>query len=89
MLIKTINNIEKDLTTEINSSLSLQTRLSEQNIDIDLTLGNIEDLLQEKERKVFVQNAPAIWESFSAVEDSTALSVQLSKIWKSYIPANY
>ena len=84
-LIKTINNIEKDLTTEINSSLSLQTRLSEQNIDIDLTLGNIEDLLQEKERKVFVQNAPAIWESFSAVEDSTALSVQLSKIWKSYI----
>ena len=84
-LINSINKIEKDLTTEINSSLSLQTRLSEQSIDIDLTLGNIEELLQEKERKVFVQNAPAIWESFSVVEDSTALSVQLSKIWKSYI----
>jgi small-conductance mechanosensitive channel len=84
-LINSINKIEKDLTTEINSSLSLQTRLSEQSIDIDLTLGNIEELLQEKERKVFVQNVPAIWESFSVVEDSTALSVQLSKIWKSYI----
>ena len=84
-IIKSINEIEKKLSSEINSSLSLQTRLSEQSIDIDLTLSNIEELLQEKERKVFVQNAPAIWESFSVVEDSTALSIQLSKIWKSYI----
>ena len=26
-----------------------------------------------------------IWESFSTVEDSTGLTVQFSKIWKSYL----
>jgi len=84
-LISSLNKIEKDLVNEINSSLSLQTRLSEQSIDIDLTLNSIEELLQEKERKVFVQNAPAIWESFSAVEDSTELTIHFDKIWNSYI----
>ena len=57
-LTNTLNSTEQDLTKEINSSLSLQTKLSEQNIDVDLTLSKIEDLLKEKERDVFVQNAP-------------------------------
>ena len=84
-LTNTLNSTEQDLTKEINSSLSLQTKLSEQNIDVDLTLSKIEDLLKEKERDVFTQNAPRIWESFSTVEDSTGLTVQFSKIWKSYL----
>jgi len=84
-LTNTLNSTEQDLTKEINSSLSLQTKLSEQNIDVDLTLSKIEDFLKEKERDVFAQNAPRIWESFSTVEDSTGLTVQFSKIWKSYL----
>ena len=84
-LIKTINLTEKDLVKEINASLSLQTKLSEQNIDVELTLGEIEDLLKDQERGVFVQNAPRIWESFSAIEDSSDLAAQFSKIWKSYV----
>ena len=84
-LTNTLNRAELDLTKEINSSLSLQTKLSEQNIDVDLTLSKIEDLLKEKERDVFVQNAPRIWESFSTVEDSTGLTDQFGKIWKSYL----
>ena len=84
-LTNTLNRTELDLTKEINSSLSLQTKLSEQNIDVDLTLSKIEDLLKEKERDVFAQNAPRIWESFSTVEDSTGLTDQFGKIWKSYL----
>ena len=84
-LTDTLNSTEQKLAKEINSSLSLQTMLSEQNIDVDLTLSKIEDLLKEKEREVFVQNAPPIWESFSIVKDSTGLTVQFSKIWKSYL----
>ncbi|MDH3268765.1 MAG: mechanosensitive ion channel [Ignavibacteria bacterium] len=84
-LITALNITEKDLTKEINLSLSLQTKLSEQNIDVDLTMSKIESLLKEKERDVFSQNAPTIWESFSTVKDSTGLSVQFSKIWKSYL----
>ncbi|MEJ2104148.1 MAG: mechanosensitive ion channel [Ignavibacteriaceae bacterium] len=84
-LTYTLNSTELDLTKEINSSLSLQTKLSEQNIDVDLTLSKIEDLLKEKERDVFAQNAPRIWESFSTVEDSTGLTDQFGKIWKSYL----
>jgi len=84
-LINTINLTEKNLVKEINASLSLQTKLSEQNIDVELTLGEIEDLLKNQERGVFVQNAPRIWESFSAVEDSTGLTVQFGKIWESYL----
>jgi len=84
-LTNTLNRAELDLTKEINSSLSLQTKLSEQNIDVDLTLSKIEDLLKEKERDVFAQNAPRIWESFSTIEDSTGLTDQFGKIWKSYL----
>ena len=84
-LTNTLNRTELDLTKEINSSLSLQTKLSEQNIDVDLTLSKIEDLLKENERDVFAQNAPRIWESFSTVEDSTGLTDQFGKIWKSYL----
>ena len=84
-LTNTLNRTELDLTKEINSSLSLQTKLSEQNIDVDLTLSKIEDLLKEKERDVFAQNAPRIWESFSTIEDSTGLTDQFGKIWKSYL----
>ena len=84
-LTNALNSTEKDLTKEINLSLSLQTKLYEQNIDVDLTLSKIEDLLKEKERDVFAQNAPRIWESFSTVKDSTGLSVQFNKIWESYI----
>ena len=84
-LTNTLNRTELDLTKEINSSLSLQTKLSEQNIDVDLTLSKIEDLLKENERDVFAQNAPRIWESFSTIEDSTGLTDQFGKIWKSYL----
>ena len=84
-IITALDSTEKDLTKEINLSLSLQTKLSEQNIDVDLTLDKIESHLREKERDVFAQNAPAIWKSFSTVKDSTGLSVQFSKIWKSYL----
>jgi len=84
-LTSAINNTEKELAKQTNASLSLQTKLSEQNIDIGLTLGEIENLLKEKEREVFAQNAPRIWESFSSVEDSTGLTVQFSKIWESYL----
>ena len=84
-LTNTLNRTELDLTKEINSSLSLQTKLSEQNIHVDLTLNKIENLLKEKERDVFAQNAPRIWESFSTVEDSTGLTDQFGKIWKSYL----
>ena len=84
-LINTIDLTENELVKEINASLSLQTKLSEQNIDVELTLSDIETLLKEKERKVFTQNAPRIWESFSAVHDSTTLTVQFTKILGSYI----
>jgi len=84
-LIKILNNTEQNLIKGINSSLSLQTKLSEQNLDVDLTLNKIVDLLKEKERELFVQNAPRIWESFSTVDDSTGLSVQFNKIWRSYL----
>ncbi len=84
-LINTINLTEKKLVKEINASLSLQTKLSEQNIDVGLTLGEIESLLKEIEREVFIQNAPRIWESFSAVQDSTGLQTQFARIWKSYL----
>lgn len=84
-LITSLSIAEKDLTKEFNTSLSLQTKLSEQNVDIDITLSKIEYLLKEKEREVFVQNAPRMWESFSNIEDSTGLTVQLRKVWKSYL----
>jgi potassium efflux system protein len=84
-LTSTINDTEKELAKQINASLSLQTKLSEQNIDVGLTLGEIEDLLKEIEREVFKQNAPRIWKSFSTVQDSTALQTQFVRIWKSYL----
>jgi len=80
-----INNTEKDLTKETNSSLILQTKLSEQNIDIELTLTRIEELLKVKERKIFNRNALPFWESLSDASDTTALTLQFGKMWKSYI----
>jgi len=83
-----INKTEKDLAKEINASLSLQTRLSEQNIDIELTLTGIEELLKEKERKIFTRNALPFWESSSDTTDTadtTTLSLQFEQIWDSYI----
>ena len=77
--------MEKGLVKEINASLSLQTKLSEQNIDVELTLSKIDNFLKEIERDIFIQNAPRIWESFSSVEDSTGLALQFNKIWKSYL----
>ena len=84
-LTNTINIKEKELVKEINATISLQTKLSEQNVDVDLTLSKIEELLKEKERKVFKQNSPRIWNSFSTVQDSTSLSYQFVNIWKSYL----
>ncbi|RKY93355.1 MAG: hypothetical protein DRQ13_09565, partial [Ignavibacteriae bacterium] len=83
-----INKAEKDLTKEINVSLSLQTKLSEQNIDIELTLTEIEELLKEKERKIFIRNALPFWGSSSdtsATADTTTLTLQFGQIWDSYI----
>jgi len=84
-LTNTLNLNEKELVKEINATISLQTKLSEQSADVELTLSKIEDLLKEKERKVFKQNAPIIWDSFSTVQDSTSLSNQFVNIWKSYL----
>jgi small-conductance mechanosensitive channel len=84
-LTNAINLKEKELVKEINASLSLQTKLSEQNIDVGLTLGEIESLLKEIEREVFKQNAPRIWKSFSTVQDSTGLQTQFTRIWESYL----
>ncbi len=88
LLLVNINKSEKDLTKEINASLSLQTKLSEQNIDIELTLTGIEELLKEKERKIFTRNALPFWESSSDttdIADTTTLTLQFGQIWDSYI----
>lgn len=70
---------------EINNSLNLQTKLSRQSVDVDLTLKNIEDLLLAKTREIFVRNAPPLWESITGRVDSAGISSQINNIWNSYI----
>ena len=70
---------------EINNSLNLQTRLSKQVVDVDLTIKKIDDLLLAKKREIFVRNAPPLWESITGRVDTISIPGQVKSIWNSYI----
>ena len=78
------NNAEKVTIDETNKSLTLQTKLSEEIVDVDLTIKKIEDLLLAKKREIFIRNAPPIWESLTGKADTTGISNQVKDIWNSY-----
>ena len=78
------NKAEKVTIDEINKSLTLQTKLSEEIVDVDLTIKKIEDLLLAKKREIFVRNTPPIWESLTGKADTTGISNQVKDIWNSY-----
>ena len=84
-IINEFNKTETIVINEVNSSLGLQTKLSEQSIDADQTIKNIEELLLIKKREIFVRNAPPIWESLTGKADTTSLSYQAKSIADSYI----
>jgi len=82
ILIK-FNNVDSIFSTRIDTSLSLQTNLSHQIIEIDFTLKKIKELLLERKKEIFVKNAPPIWVSLSDTEDSSNISSQVNQIWNS------
>ncbi len=84
-IIEEFNKTENILVNEINGSLSLQTKLSEQSVDADQTIKKIEELLLIKKREIFVRNAPPVWESLTGRADTTTLSYQAKSIADSYI----
>lgn len=84
-ILTEFNKAEKVTLDEINKSLTLQTKLSEEIVDVDLTIRNIEDLLLAKKREIFVQNAPPIWESLTGKADTASISKQVKDIWDSYV----
>ncbi|MCU0344270.1 MAG: mechanosensitive ion channel [Ignavibacteriaceae bacterium] len=84
-IIDEFNKTETIVVNEVNSSLSLQTKLSEQSVDADQTIKKIEELLLIKKREIFVRNAPPVWESLTGRADTTTLSYQAKSIADSYI----
>ncbi len=84
-LLTEFNKAEKVTVDEINNSLTLQTKLSEEVVDVDLTIKKIEDLLLAKKGEIFVRNEPPIWESLTGKADTTSISKQVKDIWNSYI----
>ena len=83
--IEAFNKAENLTVNEINNSLNLQTRLSKQIVDVDLTIKKIDDLLLAKKREIFVRNAPPLWKSITGRVDSSGISAQIKNIWNSYI----
>lgn len=84
-VIKEYSNVENLTIDEINNSLDLQTKLSEQGVDINYTLKKIEGLLLVQKREIFVRNAPPIWKSLIGKPDTTIISHQIENIEDSFI----
>lgn len=84
-VIKEYSNAENLTIAEINNSLDLQTKLSEQSVDITFTLEKIERLLLAQKREIFIRNEPPIWKSLSSKPDTTNISRQIGKIEGSFI----
>jgi len=84
-ILAQINQAENLTVNEINNSLNLQTKLSKQSVDVNLTVEKIDKLLLAKKREIFVRNAPPIWKSFVSKKDTLGISRQVKDIWDSYI----
>ncbi len=70
--------------SEINNSLNLQTKLSKQSVDVNLTLKKITDLILAKRREIFVRNAPPIWTALSSRTNNADFLTQIKDIWDAY-----
>lgn len=84
-ILAQINKAENLTVNEINNSLNLQTKLSKQSVDVNLTVEKIGKLLLAKKREIFVRNAPPIWKSIVSKKDTLGISRQVKDIWDSYI----
>ena len=84
-ILTEFSKAENLTVNEINNSLTLQTRLSKEIVEVDQTIKKIDELLLAKKREIFVRNAPPIWGSISGRADTTGLSKQAKYIWDSYI----
>jgi potassium efflux system protein len=83
-ILNEFNKVENLTVNEINNSLNLQTKLSKQSVDVDLTIKQIDGLLLAKKREIFVRNAPPLWESTTGRVDTLGISDQAKNIWNSY-----
>lgn len=73
------------VVNEINNSINIQTKISEQVVDVDQMVKKIGDLLIEKKREMFIRNAPPIWQSLTGKADTTTVANQAKYIYDSYV----
>ncbi|MCW9066653.1 MAG: mechanosensitive ion channel [Ignavibacteriaceae bacterium] len=83
-ILNEFNKVENLTVNEINNSLNLQTKLSKQSVDVDLTIKQIDGLLLAKKREILVRNAPPLWKSTTGRLDTVGISDQAKNIWNSY-----
>ena len=83
-MLDEFNKAEELTIKEINNSLTLQTKLSKQSVDVSLTLKKINDLILAKKREIFVRNAPPIWIALSSRKDNDEFLTQIKNIWDMY-----
>lgn len=79
-----LSNVDKLITSELNSLLIIQTNLSKYSIEVENTLSLIKEIDSANRRNILTRNAYPIWEIGSDTTETKSIEKEFTDIITSY-----
>jgi small-conductance mechanosensitive channel len=83
-----IGKVDEQLTERVGELLTLQDRISQQQIEISELITLINKTEAELQSRLFVPDSPPLWQAFQAREDSLHFGKQIKISWGDFLRTN-
>jgi potassium efflux system protein len=77
-----IEEVDKSLRERLEEIFSLQGKISNQSLEINNVLSEINTALIHSHRRLFTQDSLPLWKTLIAPKEETSLSKQIKEIWQ-------
>jgi len=82
LILGEIGEVEKRLQERLEEVFSLQGHLSDQTVEINSVLSEIETAIGQSRQRLFSQDSPPLWKALFAPKEEIPLSSQIKEIWQ-------
>ncbi len=80
-----IDTVRENVALRINTLLTLQSQISQQQIKINDLLATISSTEAELRTHLFIQDSPPLWEAFRAPQDTLEFLSREAEAWKNFL----